>query len=128
MDLSTLRPVEGETMELLHPVTREVITDEKGKAPKPFTINLIGADSNEYRALVKKAYRSDNNKKKVDFDDLERKNIESLARATKGCFLILDKKEVECTFENMVKVYTEFMWIREQVSEFIHDRANFIKS
>lgn len=125
MDLSTLRPLEGETMELLHPVTKEVITGDKGKV---FNINLIGADSNEYRALVKKAYRSDSSKKKVDFDDLERKNIESLARATKACYLVLDKKEVECTFENMVKVYTEFMWIREQVSEFIHDRANFIKS
>jgi hypothetical protein len=40
----------------------------------------------------------------------------------------LDGVKLDCTPENVRTVYNEWSWIKEQVSEFVADRANFFRA
>lgn len=115
----------GALLQITHPATGE---DLEGT-----TITLLGQDSDTYRKEVKRrAEQSLNGKgrnKKIDLDEAQRKGAETLAKLTTGWTGFEEgKKEVECTFENAVRMYLEYPWLREQVEAFISDRANFIKS
>lgn len=129
MDLSSLKPVEGATLELLDPVTREVLTCDKDG--KPFTVTLLGADSEKWQGMV------NNNIEKMldarkggkkDNQSTSERACEMLARATTDCYIVENKKKVPCDYENLKRIYSEYKWIREQAEAFINDRANFIKS
>ena len=128
MDLLNLKPVEGSVLELLHPSTGEVITcDEK----KPFTLTLLSADSDKWQTMQKRYLEKTLSKRKsnkVDLDESGAKAIEMLARATTACYIVENKKPVKCEFDELIRVYTDYKWVREQAEAFINDRANFIKS
>ena len=70
-------------------------------------------------------------KKAVDFDaeKLAEDSIDDLVKLTVSWEgFTLDSKKLDCTPENVRKVYNEWSWIKEQVSEFVADRANFFRS
>lgn len=130
MDLSKLNLNElankGSVMELLHPTNGEVLTDEKGKEPKPFYFRLLGSDSDVYRKSLQRQLEAANKKKKgggLDLEDAERKLAERCAKCVVDCYLIEDGKPVESTYEEMVRVFIKYSWIREQVDKHITDRA-----
>jgi len=137
MDLSKLNVVEqansGAALELLHPVTGEVLTDEK-KEPKAFYLKLLGSDSDVYRNQIKRNFeRNQNqskgrNKPKLDIDDAQRRAAELLAKCTTECYMIEDGKPIECTSAEMVRLYLKYPWLREQAEEFIGDRGNLMIS
>jgi len=128
MDLSTLDVQKvaesGATLDVRHPVTGIAIDGMK--------ITVLGTDSKTYRDAVKSRMRQRvNQRKKQDFDPdkAEREGLELLADLTVDWQGIeLDGESLKCTRENCVKVYGRFSWIREQVDEFIADRANFLPS
>lgn len=129
MDLNKLDVVkmanEGTVLELLHPATGEVLTDEKGKTPKPFFVRLLGSDSDVYRNSIKRRFERNQNKKnqKLDLDDAQIKAAELLAKCTTGCFMVEDGKEVVCNRSEMTRLYLKYPWMREQAEEFMADRS-----
>ncbi len=128
MDLSNLKPVEGSVLTLLHPATNEEIVCDKGQS---FTLTLLSADSDKWQTMQKRYLEKTLSKRKsnkIDLDESGSKAIEMLARATSACYIVENGEKIECAFENLVRIYTDYKWIREQAEAFINDRANFIKS
>lgn len=135
MDLKDLNIValanKGEVLELLHPATGEVLTDEKGKNPKAFYLRLLGSDSDAYRNSIKRRFEKTQNqqkKQKIDIDDAQIKAAELLAKCTTECYMIEDGKPIECTKSEMTRLYLKYPWMREQAEDFMGDRSNLFKS
>ncbi len=134
MDLNTLDVVklanEGTVLELLHPATGEVLTDEKGKTPKAFFLRLLGSDSDTYRNAIKRRFERNQNKKnqKIDLDDAQIKAAELLAKCTTDCYMIEDGKQIECTHSEMTRLYLKYPWMREQAEEAMADRSVLMTS
>lgn len=125
-DLATLdtSKVAEEGAELLveHPTTGEDFG---------IKITLIGTDSKTFRDLSKSRATASLKKKSrdIDFDQGEAESIELLAKCTKGWEGITeDGIEVPFSYENAVKLYTKYLWLKEQVDRFIVDRSNFLPS
>jgi len=133
MDLTNLDVVslanEGSKLELCHPTTGEILTDDD-LPPKPFYVQLLGSDSDAYRNVLKRrAEKSFNNKdKKIDIDDAQRKGAQLLAKCTVDCYMLENGKVIDCNRDEMTRLYLRYPWMREQVEEFMGDRSNFIKS
>ena len=129
MDLNTLDVVklanEGTVLELLHPATGDVLTDEKGKEPKAFFLRLLGSDSDIYRNTIKRRFERNQNKKnqKLDLDDAQLKAAELLAKCTTEVYLIEDGKPIECSLSEMTRVYLKYPWVREQAESAMSDRS-----
>jgi hypothetical protein len=130
-DLNLLKPVmadDGAVLNIVHPETEEVI--------EGMTITVLGQDSKIYRKLQlgkqqAALNRMSKGKKVLDLDaeKLSEDSIDDLVKITIGWTgLSLDKKELEFTPENVRTVYTEWAWIKEQVQEFVGNRANFFRA
>jgi len=131
MDLASLAvSQEGQTLELRHPIEGTVLKTDKGK---PITITLVGTDSDVFR----KAQRSildrrlnQKGKTKLSAAELEEEAVTTLISCTLGWSgIVLDGEELAFNKDNVRKLYsrTDLPWIRDQVDEFIADRANFLK-
>lgn len=132
LDLSQFDTVpaanQGQVMEVLHPATNQPLLDDEDN---PVTITLAGIDSDVFR----KAQRAATNRRlamkgrtKITADELETDALETLVACTLGWSGIgMNGEALECNHANIRKVYTEFRWLREQVDEFVGDRAAFMK-
>tara|TARA_R110000744_G_scaffold117753_1_gene220170 strand:+ start:1240 stop:1641 length:402 start_codon:yes stop_codon:yes gene_type:complete len=129
MDLSKLNLAvmaeAGTTMEVRHPVTDELLTDDANG--KPMTITLLGADSPTFKRAVSDIAQASQGRKKVSAAEIERNTVNALARATLGWSdnWTWDGKPFPYTDENCRKLYAERPWLRTQVDEFIADRSRF---
>ncbi|MAO65047.1 MAG: hypothetical protein CL666_08605 [Balneola sp.] len=133
MDLSNLSvDPENQTavLTVLHPTTHAPLTDEDGNE---VTITIHGPDSKAQTELQRKFRNKalkDGVKRKnmsISSEQLEARALDMDVAATADWQNIgLDGKELECTPENVKMVYTKLPWIREQVEEFMADRANFM--
>lgn len=100
----------------------------------PVVIKLAGIDSNRYRKASRAAQdrrlQSMNNRRlKLTAITLEEEALDTLVACTLGWTgIMLDGQLVECTPENIKKVYLRYPAIKEQVDTFIGDRSNFLKS
>lgn len=130
-DLNSLKPVkadDGAILEVVHPENEEIIPG--------MTITLLGQDSKVYRKiqLAKQQAalnRISKGKRAVDLDaeKLAEDGIDDLVQLTTGWTgFTLDGAALECTPENVRKVYGEWAWIKEQVQEFVADRSNFFRA
>lgn len=140
MDLSNLDVVDlankGSVLELLHPATGEVLTDEgekigEKKNIKPFYLRLLGSDSDVYRNAIKRRYEANSGKnknKKIDLDQAQLKAAELLAKCTTECYMIEGEKLVECTRSEMTRLYLKYPWLREQAEDFMGDRSVLMES
>ena len=130
MDLETLDTRKGADagfeLHLTHPRTGEAL---------PMVINLLGADSRVYQD----AQRTQNRRRLAEAqkvrrmtltpEALEADALELLVAVTRGWSgFTQGGKAVDCTPQNVQRIYTEFPWIREQVDLAIGDRANFLPS
>jgi hypothetical protein len=62
-------------------------------------------------------------------EEIEANGLELLAKCTKSWIgVVIDSKEIEFSYDNVLMIYERFPWIKEQVDQAIGDRANFIKS
>jgi hypothetical protein len=130
-DLNSLKPVkadDGAVLQILHPESEEAI--------EGMTITLLGQDSKVYRKIQLSKQQAALNriskgKRAVDLDaeKLAEDSIDDLVKLTVSWSgFKLDDVKLDCTPENVRKVYNEWSWIKEQVSEFVADRANFFRS
>jgi hypothetical protein len=130
-DLNLLKPVkadDGAVLQIAHPESEEII--------EGMTITLLGQDSKVYRKiqLAKQQAalnRISKGKKAVDFDaeKLAEDSIDDLVKLTVAWEgFMLDGVKLDCTPENVRTVYNEWSWIKEQVAEFVADRANFFRA
>lgn len=131
MDLNSLKPLmadDGAVLSLVHPETEEVI--------EGMTITLLGQDSKVYRKLQMGKQQAALNrmakgKKAIDLDaeKLSEDSIEDLVKLTTAWTgFALDGKDLELTPDNARMVYNEWSWIKEQVQEFVGNRANFFRT
>lgn len=126
-DLATLKQSQMDfaAVEITNPATGE---------PTGIKITLAGPDSDAYRKIAMKVQNEQlqyamKNRGKTTAERLAANALETLIGATVSWEgLAEDGKELECTPENVRRVYTEFPFIKEQVDEFLGDRRNFFKS
>ena len=131
MDLNSLKPLmadDGAVLNIVHPESEEVI--------KGMTITLLGQDSKVYRKLQMGKQQAALNrmakgKKALDLDaeKLSEDSIDDLVKlTTEWSGFMLDGKKLDCTPANVRTVYAEWAWIKEQVQEFVGNRANFFRA
>ena len=130
-DLNSLKPVmadDGAILNIMHPETEEVI--------EGMTVTLLGQDSKIYRKLQLGKQQAALNrmakgKKALDLDaeKLSEDSIDDLVKLTTAWSgFELDGSKLDCTPENVRKVYADWTWIKEQVQEFVANRANFFRA
>lgn len=119
MDLSSVSVKPYSTLIIKHPVTGEDLD---------ISIDIYGKDSKHYRdlwqALLKKAAD-----KKIKAESYEAEALDVYVMCTKSWVNVeLDGKTLECTPKNVRMIYTNesYLWLHEQVLEFVGNRENFI--
>ena len=113
---------EGAELRVAHPTTGEDLG---------ITITLIGTDSKTFRDISKSRATASLKKKtrEIDLDQNESDAVELLAKCTKGWSGITENgKEVAFSYDNAVRIYTKYLWLREQIDRFMADRSNFLPS
>ncbi len=124
--LKTNKADVGVACRIKHPATEEVI--------EGVTLTLLGMDSAKNRAIQRKKQqaaldRLSKGKKAMRLvaEDLDEDAIGDLADITTAWTGVTkDGNPVEFTRDNVVMVYTELPWMREQAQDFVNDRANFL--
>lgn len=131
MDLAkfALNEIPPQTMNLVHPVDGTTL---KGDDGVPLSITVYGADSDQFRSIVRQYGNkrlNEKKNKKQRMEELEEMSAKILAKVTVSWHNIVENGEqLTCNEENAFKVYGEYPWIREQVDEFVNDRSNFLKN
>ena len=114
---------EGTEMPVLHPVTGELLKDDKGQAA---SIKLAGVDSSIYRKasniITNRRVKGSRNPK-MTAEKLEADTLELISKCTLSWTGILVKGKVPKTPEEL---YDGNKWLRQQAEEWIHDRANYL--
>lgn len=133
MDLSSLdtrkAAGDGAKYQLRHPVEDTPITTDDGK---PVTITVIGTDSEAFRRAAQAQANSrlkHGQRSRVTAETVESDATDLLVACTTGWSgIVVDGKELDFSAENARALYDRFPWIREQVSAFAAERANFLKA
>ena len=111
----------GASLDVLHPTTGEKLG---------IAITLAGADSPTYvqaqRAMVNRRIRARG--KQVTAEQVEDDAVDLIASCVLGWSgVLVDGKALECTKANAKELLARFPWIKEQCSEFMGERANFLR-
>jgi hypothetical protein len=131
MDLSSLDTATNTAvMEVRHPVTGEpLLTDDD----LPITITLLSSDSDEYETAMHDAQRSAARAAAqtdgiADPAGTTRRAIAVLVRCIVGWEnIIVDGEELPYSRSNAGTLLTKVRFIREQVSKFVANRANYLE-
>lgn len=126
------RAEKGAIMPVLSPETQRPLFDDT--TGEQVQITLLGADSSRFRKgqfeLAREQLRTTRRRTNSTADDMEaalKTLIGVLAECTLDWKHIAWNGEVlECNKPNATMLYTELPWLREQVSEFVQDRANYL--
>jgi hypothetical protein len=98
----------------------------------PVTLTLLGADSEQARKARNTAtnrYLKTRGKVQITAEASEADGIAYLAKCTTAWSGIgIGQDETPFSYENAVKLYETFAFIREQADEFVAERANFLKA
>src|SRR5512135_3668091 len=115
----------GAVLEVLHPTEN---------TPLGIRITLAGADSDIYRKFMYKATNKRVQRLKpgqgVPFtaEEQEENGLDLLATCTLAWEgVVVDGEEIPCNKENAKELYRRFPWLKEQVDQFVGDRANFLR-
>ncbi len=133
MDLANLdfgkNPEITAVMAVIHPITGEEMFQEDDT---PVTVTLLGMESSIAKRITKARAQKQLNKRnqKVDLDEAREFTISLQAKlitASQG--LTENGQDLDLTdHATSVDVLTRYSWLREQIDEFITDRANFYKA
>lgn len=134
MDLASLdfgkNPEITATMVVVHPITGEEMFQDDGVTP--VTVTLLGMESSIAKRITKARAQKHLNKRsqKVDLDEAREFTIglqAKLITASQG--LKENGQDLDLTDQaTAIDVLTRYNWLREQIDEFITDRANFYKA
>ena len=113
---------EGAVMQVKNPLTGEALGA---------TITLIGTDSKAFRDLAKQRAtatlkRTKEEQENYDSDDEMSVMLSKCTLAWSG--VEEGVEAVEFSQENALMMYRKYRWLRDQVDQFIGDRANFLPS
>lgn len=99
---------------------------------RPVTITLLGKDSEvftKHEAHVTNLRLAQGTRVKLTAEALNADALAGLARCTVAWDGIgIGEDSTPCNFENAKRLYTMFPDIKDQVSRFVDDRANFLKA
>ena len=115
-------------MIVIHPVTQEEMIGPDGEF---VTITLLGMESAVAKRMTKARAQKQLNarKNKIDIDEARAFTTSLQAKLiVKSHGLMENGRELDMTNpEVAVDVLTRFLWLREQIDEFVTDRGNFYK-
>jgi hypothetical protein len=130
MDLNDIDLVEaagrGITVHLVHPITDEDLFAADGT---PVTITVLGRDSAQWQKASKKigARLKAKHKKTVPPEAVEASLREVLSHCTTSWNNIEFAKEVlDCNQGNALQIYTDRVWVAEQILAKAVDRAELL--
>ena len=128
LDLATIDTIanEGAELAVLHPKTGIALGAK---------ITVCGTDSEIYQDTARKQrnkrldrLQKTRGKAGITAEATDAEEMDLLVACTLSwADVVLDGKDLDCTPDNARALYTRFPCIKEQVDEFIGDRANFIK-
>lgn len=138
-DLNNLNVTElankGTVLELLNPFTGDALTDKGEKCGdkkniKPFSLRLLGYDSDVFRNGINRRAEKNANKKnkKVDLDEALLKTVELLAKCTLDCYMIEKGKVIVFSKDEMIRLYLQYRWLKEQAEDHMADRGVLMPS
>ena len=108
----------GADLVVVHPVTGERMPD--------VVLTIAGPDSDTARrSRIKFSDELMAFRNRPPADELERMEIERIARLVIGWKVKRDGKPVEFSFTNVVKLLTGLHFVREQVEQFSQNRAPY---
>lgn len=99
---------------------------------EPVTITLLGSDSTTYERESQRAAQDRKSIKikgrgvQIDMAKMSAERLALLAVCTKAWTFEEDGKPYPCTPANARKLYGKHKWMRDQVSAFVEERANFL--
>jgi hypothetical protein len=131
MDLSNLNVGEaasrGADMHLCHPLSGDRLKQDDGSY---IVIRLLGADAPEYRQRVHRIANKNVQRRKKSApsaEQIEEQTVSLLAAITVGWEgIVVNGEALEFSEQAAKELYQDHVWIREQVDEFVADRANFL--
>lgn len=120
-------------MTIMHPVAQEPLRDAAGQEA---WIDLLSQDSRAAQRATRAAIDrrlASRSRKPPAAEDLRREETEVLAALTAGWHLVSLSGEAipeSCTPQAAAELYDmpELSWLREQVSAFVADRGNYLRS
>ena len=119
---------EGEFLHLLNPGNGDPLTKDDGSS---VGIYLLGRDSDAYRQAQRKVTNrrlSQKSSTSITAERLESEANDILAHCTVSWNGIVYKgEELECNAANAKRIYKEIPWLKEQVDEFVAERANYLE-
>lgn len=131
MDLSqfaALQPADGSAQMELRDVSGQPVLKADGT---PITITLLGKDSDawtKHENAMGDSRLNQRGQHRLKMERLKAENVAGYAKCTVSWDGIgLGEETTACTYENALKLYTAFPAIRDQVDEFMGERANFLK-
>jgi len=115
---------EGAPMTLVHPVTGDdLLNDDE----KPMKIYLVGSDSPEFRVVQSRIDAKYRSRKPPSFGQKQSHAIELLVACTKRFENLQVEGEIVSFTDDTAKIlYKTFPWIKDQVDEFVGERANHL--
>lgn len=127
MDLNLLNVVEasekGNAFDLLHPVTGDVLTDDNSV---PMTITALGSDSAPYKNEYRAQQQRNLGKKKISPEAGERAVSEVLISVILDWNIQMGGEKIKFSKQAARDLFVTHPWIKEQLAEFVTDRANFL--
>ncbi len=128
-DISSIALQDTAEMQLVHPVTGDVLFD--GTEDKPVTFTLAGVSSQKYRKAVDAMLRSQNKRGKREASPDERRdesNTFLAALSIKVENMEYDGEPVS-TLESFKALYADesLGWIKAQVNDFLGSTEAFLK-
>lgn len=134
VDLSSIdikeKSDKGSKMDIRHPVTDELIYDEKGE--KQYVV-LAGYYSDTFQKAQRSstdrrlAKRMKGNRVKITSAEIDRDNIEILSKCVIDWNIVIGGEHVPNDFDHVYGVLSDnrFAWLRDQIDEYISDESNF---
>ena len=126
MDLHSLKPTtEAVKVDLMHPVTKQVLRDESGE---PIWVAVYGIDSERHRAARRTVQDRRLNGEKLNAIGLEEEELDLLVADTERFSpnFIYEGQPVQSTPQEIRRMYKMLPWLRRQVDEAIAEQHRFI--
>lgn len=131
-DLFNMIPTDDTiVVELKHPVTEEVLANDKGEA---MTITVYAPHSSVYKTTMheqtNKRIQKAAKGKKVPFtaEELENTTLELLAKTTKDWSIQLNGKSPKFSVGEAIDLYGKLPWLKQQVLDAQEDFSAFLKA
>lgn len=131
----TANRAETATLHVEDPVSGEPLYNDPEAKEHPVRITLLGIDSDKYKSVQRRLtdqklarQLKQGRKFRLNAADLETDQLELLVACTVKWEGLTDDsgQALECLPVNVRAFYAGCDWLREQVSAFVNDRANFL--